>query len=257
MVRRLARLIAEYSVSVREGDEVLIRANVVALPLVRELYREVLGRGGFPMAMLTDEVLEETFYRYAGDETLRHVTKLERAVVETTDVIITILSTTHTKHLNTVPPERISVYRGARRDLTQTFLRRAAEGKLRWTIAPYPTKALAQEAGMGLLDYEEFVYRACGLDRDDPIAYWREKSKEQEKIASALGRGSELRFVGPELDLTVRVEGEEVGKRRRPRKHAGWGGFHRPNRGLGRGSDKVYLPGCLGRRRGGRRKVEV
>ena len=45
-VSRLAELLTSYSVEVRDGDEVLIRAGVEALPLIRELYKHVLiGEG--------------------------------------------------------------------------------------------------------------------------------------------------------------------------------------------------------------------
>ena len=55
----------------------------------------------------------------------------------------------------------------------QTFLNRAAKGELRWTLAPYPTNAFAQDAEMRLADYEDFLYSACMPDMDDPIGYWK------------------------------------------------------------------------------------
>ena len=33
---------------------------------------------------------------------------------------------------------------------------------------------------MSLADYEDFYYRACLCDRDDPVAAWREQSEEIE-----------------------------------------------------------------------------
>jgi hypothetical protein len=38
----------------------------------------------------------------------------------------------------------------------------------------FPTDAAAQECGMSRSEYEEFVYSACFLYDDDPVAKWSE-----------------------------------------------------------------------------------
>ena len=44
------------------------------------------------------------------------------------------------------------------------FTRRRLTGELPWVGCLYPTEALAQEAGMTLADYADFVFGACLLD---------------------------------------------------------------------------------------------
>ena len=39
--------------------------------------------------------------------------------------------------------------------------------KDRWILTLFPTEALAQESDMGLTDYEDFVFEAMALDRED------------------------------------------------------------------------------------------
>ncbi len=207
-VSKLARLVVEYCVEVRKGDEVVIRAGVEAIPFVRELVKEIVSRGGYPVMIdLRDEGIEEAFYRYALPEVLDYVSPIEKQMVERVNVYINVLSPSHTKHLVGVDPERISRRARARIELNKIFLERAARKELRWNVCPYPTKALAQEAGMSITDYEEFVYRATMVDRDDPVAAWREKAREQQKIADFLSKVKELRFVGPGVDLVLRVDG--------------------------------------------------
>ncbi len=86
-------------------------------------------------------------------------------------------------------------------------MERAAAGELRWCGTLFPTRAHAQEAGMSLADYEDFVYRACLLDRDDPAAAWREVHREQQRIIDYLARRDVIRIVAPDTDLTYRVGG--------------------------------------------------
>ena len=61
---------------------------------------------------------------------------------------------------------------------------------------------------MSLAEYEEFVFRAGLLDRDDPVAAWREFG---DRLAAARRAGSttcrELRVVAEGTDLTLGVEG--------------------------------------------------
>ena len=208
-VRRLADLIAGYCIEVTKGMEVIVSATTAAIPLVVELYRAILQRGGYPHAMITDEVLGETFYRFADEETLKYVPRLDKFIFENIDALVRILSSTHTKYLSSIDPARISTAQAARRELKEIFLRRAAEGKLKWVIAPYPTKALAQEASMSYTEYEDFVFRATMVDREDPITAWKEQAKFQERVAQFLSKISELHIVAEDTDLKLRVEGRK------------------------------------------------
>ena len=64
--------------------------------------------------------------------------------------------------------------------------------KDRWVLTLFPTEALAQEAHMGLSEYEEFVFEAMGLNEDDPVRYWSEKSAEQERLIERLEEAREI-----------------------------------------------------------------
>ncbi len=207
-VSRLARLLVEYSVGVKRGDEVVISGGFEALPLIREVYRWVVRRGGYPViTSVRDEVLDEIFYREAGPEVLEHVSMLEYDIMRKVDVFITILAPSHTKHLAGVDPEKMKRRSAARRELTKIFMDRSARGELRWVIAPYPTRAMAQEAEMSILEFEDFVYAAVKADKEDPVEEWRRISGEQERIAEYLNKVSELRYTGPGIDLVLRVDG--------------------------------------------------
>jgi aminopeptidase len=86
-------------------------------------------------------------------------------------------------------------------------MQRSASGALRWCVAQFPTHADAQEANMSLADYEDFVYGACGLLDDDPVAYWRKIHIEQENAIARLTQCKTLRIIGEDTDLTMQVGG--------------------------------------------------
>lgn len=207
MYEKFAKLLSEYCTTVKAGDEVLISSTYEAYPLIKELWREIVSRGAYPRLRITDEVLIEMFYKYAPENLLRHYSKIDEFIMENIDVRISILSSTHTKPLVSTDPEKMKVRAQTTAKLTEIFMRRDAEGNLRWVVTPFPTRALAQEAGMSPLEFEEFVFKALKLHREDPIEAWANQARWQEKIVDMLMKATELRFVTEDTDLAVGVEG--------------------------------------------------
>ncbi len=113
----------------------------------------------------------------------------------------------NTKGMSGISPERMALAQQASGPVMGRMMERATTGDLRWCITLSPTVAHAQEAGMGLLEYEDFVFGAGLLDRDDPAAAWREGQAEMQRVASLLGQRDEIRIVAPGTDLTYRASG--------------------------------------------------
>lgn len=206
-IERLARVLVHYSLEVRPGQLVRISGPALAAPHIAAVYREVLSAGGHPTVRVTIEGLEELFYGTASDEQLRYVSPLDRQEVETLDAEVRFLGAYNTRALTRVDPGRIALRREATRDLMRRFMERAARDELRWCLTQAPTQADAQEAEMSLSEYEDFVYSAGYLDREDPIAAWQEVARTQAEIISRLEVARTLRVVAPGTDLTVSVAG--------------------------------------------------
>ena len=60
---------------------------------------------------------------------------------------------------------------------------------------------------MGLLEYEDFVAKACLLDKKNPVKEWRQISTMQDKFVGKLNKTKTMRFVGEDTDLSLSVEG--------------------------------------------------
>lgn len=206
-VDRLAQLIVEYSVAVRPGDRVHIRGGAVAEPLLKQIYARVLQAGGHPLMMVSLPGAEELLFKYASEEQLKHVPKPIELIAETYDVRITIISDTNTRAMSRVDPAKVVMQDRAQAGLVKTFMRRSAAGELRWTVAPFPTNAYAQDAEMGLGEYEDFVYRACMPDMNDPVGYWRRFSARQQKLVEWLKGRKSVHVHGPDTDLRLSIAG--------------------------------------------------
>ena len=206
-VQKLAEILVDYSVGVKKGDKVVINGSTIAGLLLKEIYGRVLQAGGYPYLVPSLPGAEEIFFKYASDEQIKHIPKPTELVYETYDVRIVILAEANTKSLSNVDPKKIVLNRQARSELMKTFMRRSASGELRWVVAPYPTNALAQDAEMGLSEYEDFVYRTCIPDLNDAVGYWRRFSERQQKVVDWLKGRKEIHIKAPDTDLRLSVAG--------------------------------------------------
>jgi len=208
-ISNLAKLVVKYSTEIKDGDEVVIFSRPVAIPLAREIFREALRAGGYPHLILSDDVSEEIFFKEASEKQLKHVSPIRKAIVEKATVLISIYSELNLRMLNTINPERLKLAAAARTEIVRILREREAKGELRWVLVPYPTPSMAQEAGMSTIDFEDFVYKACYADSEDPIAAWKKMHETQKKYVEFLNKVKEIHIVGPDTDLVLSVEGRK------------------------------------------------
>jgi aminopeptidase len=205
----MAQTIARYSVSLRPGERFLILTSVPGLPLAREVYREALALGALPVVRTLHPELEELLYGCGNDDQVKFVPEYEKQELEDLNARLVIRGDENVMTLAGVEPARLTLGRQARRPLSERLMARKAAGELKVCLTQYPTNASAQEAGMSLADYEEFVFRAVFADRDDPIAAWRELSRAQQKHVDFLNNVKILRVEGPGTDISLSVEGRK------------------------------------------------
>ena len=205
-VEKLAKLSVHYSVSVKPKEKVLIRGSELAFPLIHEIYKECLLGDAYPYILANLDV-QYTFFKYAKEHQLKFVSPFEKFLTENIDVRMSVFCEPNPKGLTRIDPARIKVQTASRRELTEVFYRRVAEGKVRWTALPFPISAQAQEASMSLTEYEDFVYNSCLIDKKNPTREWKKIHEQQKKICEFLNQISEIRMVGEDTDLTLSVKG--------------------------------------------------
>lgn len=214
-VQELARVLVDYSVEAGEGDQVVVFGELGARPLISALHERLLEVGAFPVLQVGLPGTQETFFRKARDAHYETIPSIRRFIAEEADAQIGIKSPSNTRGLAGVDPRKQQALAELNRPLSETMLK-----KNRWVLTLFPTEALAQEANMSLADYEEFAFEAMGLNSEDPVSYWRDKSTEQERLKERLEAAREIRIVGPETDLTLSVEGRtfinSAGRRNMP-----------------------------------------
>ena len=206
-VAKLADLLVNYSIAAKPGQKVAVQGSTAAEPLIQAIYASLLDAGAHPTVLATLPGLEETFYRHASDEQLQFVSPVSRLVLETYDGLIALWGSANTKALSNVDPAKLAMNQRAGSELTKIFMKRFSDGGAKWVGTLFPTNASAQDAEMGLEEFEDLVYAACLPDMEDPIGYWKRFSAWQQRLVDWLRGKKRIHVIGPDTDLTMSIEG--------------------------------------------------
>lgn len=204
---RWAAVLVDYSTAIRPGETVAILGELAAEPLLREIGRAVLRRGGFPVYLPSLGEAQSDLLALGTDEQLDFISPIERFARTGADVAITVMAATNTRRRSTIDPERQRRWASSRAELRAVFMERAAAGTLRWSLTIFPTSAYAQDADMCTDEFADLVYTACKLDQPDPIMAWKSLSARQARLIEQLTTQRDVHITGPETDLRPSIAG--------------------------------------------------
>ena len=206
---KLAKVLTEYCVPVEKGQWAFIHSSINAEPLLDALQVAILQRGGHVNVNIGTQNGSEYYFKYATENQLKFESPIIRTVYEKADIFYSIRAATNTKRFSRVDPEKMAISQMTYKPLSELFNERAANGELRWNITAWPTHAAAQDAEMSFLDYTEFVYKACALDRDDPVAYWQEFRDRQARFIDWLADKSHCEVRGSGIEMSFDFDGRQ------------------------------------------------
>ena len=206
-IQRWAKTLVHYCLSIQPGELLTINATPVAEDLIAEVYREALRAGGHPVVNLGLPRVRELALKEGSDEQLSWISPADRALVEAMDARLHIMSETNTRQLAGVDPKRQAIVGKAGRELYDARSQRVDPNLDRWCLTLFPTAAYAQDAGMSLGDFTEFVYDACFLNSEDPAERWRELGRQQQFYVDWLKDKQEAHVIGPDTDIRVKFGG--------------------------------------------------
>jgi aminopeptidase len=213
-VQKFAQILVEHSARIQPGDRVLIEATTAAEPLIRELFIQILEHGGLPHLMIALPGMmpfsqDELYLTYADDAQLDFVPTFYKLAYDQFESRIRVHSATNTRGTTNIDPAKAQRRGKALSSITEAQMRRGAEGKFKWVTTLYPTDAYAQDAGMSLKEYEDFVFGAVHAHEQDPIAYWKSTEADQQKAIDFLANKNQVVLRGPNVDLTLSIKGRK------------------------------------------------
>lgn len=211
-VQKYAKILVEHSVRVKPGDRILLEGTTAAEPLLKELYIQILEKGGHPHLMMAlpgtmPFSQDEMHLTYASDAQLDFVPTFYKLAYEQFEGRIRVHSATNTKGTTNIDGAKIARRAKATAVITDAQFRRGATDEFKWCTTLYPTEAYAQDAGMSLMEYEDFVFGAVHANEDDPIAFWNTVKEKQKSAAEFMKGKSQVVLRGSNVDLTLSIKG--------------------------------------------------
>jgi aminopeptidase len=204
---RQAEVLVANNLDLEAGDHLVIMCDASGTELAEAVFRLALQRGAHVTVLSQLPHQTEIELREASEETLRWVSPVFRTAVETADAILVIGAPNNTRAEAGVDPSRLTALQERQGWLMKLLFPRIGSGNVSWAYTQSPTPALAQEAGMGYLDYREFVSRAMRLDEEDPVASWRQVCVDQAAAIESLAGAKWLRLKGSNIDLSLSIDG--------------------------------------------------
>jgi aminopeptidase len=199
-VEAYAQLLVDYCIKAQPTWQVLVLSTPLARPLVEAVARQLGRRGAHALVRLNFPSAEVAWAQQAPEALLSELPAIDRYQHEHSDGEIVIRAPENVREEAALEAGRKNLLRKAMRPV---IARRQAV-LVPWITCIYPTPALAQEAGMSLAEYEEFVFGACLLD-------WPEEGRRMRRIADRFDRANEVRVVAEGTDLTMSL-GERHGR---------------------------------------------
>ena len=193
-IEQHAEILVDYSCEVKEGDHVVVVVEDHGQQLAHEIVKKVAERGGTTVIIQRSPAMERALLDAAPDKYVGNFPDHLFEMIKKTDVYIKIQSTANTRAMGNVSSEKLIKYQLMQKPLKKEILKR------RWCGTLFPTKALAQEAGMSLPEYEDFVYGATIRD-------WKKESELMYKVKAIVDQGKTVDIEGVDTELTMSIEG--------------------------------------------------
>lgn len=206
-----AQLIASYCLYAQAGERILLAGSVIALPLLREIHREMLKLGARPVLRMSYEGQDAETCNLASDEVLDHVHPAEIDDMKTFDGFMRVLCP---ENRNTADADRRARLQASRSALL------AARKDKKWSLSLYPSEVAARQAQLPQAEFDDFVMRAMFLDRADPVAEWGRIRELQATLIERLSRADTIQIQNAGTDIRLRTGGRiwanSDGKRNMP-----------------------------------------
>ncbi|ELY90326.1 peptidase M29 aminopeptidase II [Natrialba hulunbeirensis JCM 10989] len=192
-IRKHADVLVDWSARVEAGDNVVLSVGPDAHELAVAVAEKLGERGANLLATYSSGEVTRA-YLQAHDDEFDENPSHERALMEETDVYLSIRGGRNTSATADVPGKTRTAHRQARDEI------REARYDTRWVSTVHPNRSLAQQANMAYEEYQEFAYDAILRD-------WESLADEMANMKELLDEGSEVRLVSEGTDLTMSIEG--------------------------------------------------
>jgi len=194
-LKKLTRLLTEYSTALKRGDRVLLDLIDVPDEFSAELIRAARAIGATPLVevrhtRVSREILRGTNHKHAG-----LVRDIEMFRMKKVQAYVAIRGSHNASETSDVPSDLMVLYSKALRPVLNYRV-----NKTRWCVLRWPTPSMAQAANMSTEAFEDFYFDVCTMD-------YRRMARAMVPLAKRMKKADRVQLKAPGTDLTFSIKG--------------------------------------------------
>src|SRR5271154_877351 len=212
---RLAEVAVKVGLRLERGQNLLVTAPTVALPLVRKVAEHAYKAGaGLVTPILSDEAITLLRYQFGQDEGFDRAADwlyegISNAFAANTARLAIVAD--NPMLLSGEDPAKVARASKANSIAYKPALERVVNFDINWNIIAYPSPSWAKrvfpgdEEDVAVGKLADAIFAASRVDNDDPVASWEKHNAALRARTEWLNgqRFSALHYSGPGTDLTI------------------------------------------------------
>ena len=212
---RLAEVAIKVGLQLKPGQDLLVTAPTVALPLVRRIAEHAYKAGaGLVTPIMSDEAVTLSRYRFGQDEGFDRAADwlyegMSKAFAGNTARLAIVGD--NPMLLSGEDPARVARASKANSIAYKPALERIVNFDINWNIVAYPSPSWARlvfpedEEDVAIAKLADAIFAASRVDNDNPIAAWQKHNAVLRSRTEWLNerRFDALHYTGPGTDLTI------------------------------------------------------
>jgi aminopeptidase len=212
---RLAEVAIKVGLGLKPGQDLLLTAPTVALPLVRKIAEHAYKAGaGLVTPIFSDEEVTLARYRFAPDDSFDRAAGwlyegMSKAFAANTARLAIVAD--NPMLLSAEDPAKVARASKANSMAYRPALEKIVGFDINWNIVSYPSPAWAKqvfpddEEPIAVAKLADAIFAASRVDNDQPIAAWNKHNAMLRERTEWLNgqRFSALHYSGPSTDLTI------------------------------------------------------
>ncbi|MBW2251165.1 MAG: aminopeptidase, partial [Deltaproteobacteria bacterium] len=167
----------------KKNDIVAIRYNAPSIRLAEILYAKLLGIRMNPvLRTMPTPTLERNHFELSNNSQLVFIPPGEKELYKNLNGSIFLHAPESITHLKDIDPKKIGKVAISRKVFREILDKREEQGLFGWTLCIFPTRKLAQHAGLSMKEYTHQIINSCFLNKISPISQWEQIFKNAVSI---------------------------------------------------------------------------
>jgi aminopeptidase len=192
---KLAKLLVNYSTTLKKGDRVLLDMVDVPDEFTVELVRAVRAVRATPFVEVRHSRVSREMLLGATEAQAADIRDLELARMKKMQAYIALRGADNMNENSDVPSDRMKMYSKIVRPVQDYRI-----NKTRWCVLRWPTPSMAQAAGMSTEAFENLYFDVCTMD-------YARMARAMAPLEKLMAKTDRVHLKGPGTDLTFSIKG--------------------------------------------------